>query len=219
MKRADPPPPEYYKKTEFSGPSAPTRKENKVKLRTLAMMLILVLLAVFLIINWTTLSTVTTVNLVFDEIQAPLGIIVVISFAVVIAILMLYTIWQQASVVVEIRQAHKDARIARQAADDADKSRVIELGKDVRARFDQLEALVVAKNEALEKLVRERADAQDRQFALLRDQVKEEQAAAQSAVSQRLLDIDKKVSNVLPASEGEVKDEKKKKELFGELFG
>lgn len=196
----------------------PLSMEFKVKLRTLGMMLILVLLAVFLIINWPALSQETTVNLVYTEITAPLGIIVVAAFAAIIALLMIYTIWQQASVVMEIRQAHKEARIARQAADDADKSRVTELGKDMRARMDQLEALMVAKTEELGKLMKERGDQQDRELALLRDQLKEEQTAQRNAVSERLLDIDKKVSNVLPATEGEVKDEKKKKELFGELF-
>ena len=166
----------------------PNSMEFNVKLRTLGMMLILVLLAVFLIINWSALSQETTVNLVYTEITAPLGIIVVVAFAAIIALLMIYTIWQQASVVMEIRQAHKEARIARQAAEDADKSRITELGKDMRARMDQLEALMVAKT------------------------------AQRIGVSEKLLDIDKKVSNVLPATEGEVKDEKKKKELFGELF-
>ena len=192
--------------------------EFNVKLRTLGMMLILVLLAVFLIINWSALSQETTVNLVYTEITAPLGIIVVVAFAAIIALLMIYTIWQQASVVMEIRQAHKEARIARQAAEDADKSRITELGKDMRARMDQLEALMVAKTEELNKFMQERGDQQDRELALLRDQLKEEQTAQRNAVSERLLDIDKKVSNVLPATEGEVKDEKKKKELFGELF-
>lgn len=196
----------------------PNSMEFNVKLRTLGMMLILVLLAVFLIINWSALSQETTVNLVYTEITAPLGIIVVVAFAAIIALLMIYTIWQQASVVMEIRQAHKEARIARQAAEDADKSRITELGKDMRARMDQLEALMVAKTEELNKFMKERGDQQDRELALLRDQLKEEQTAQRNAVSERLLDIDKKVSNVLPATEGEVKDEKKKKELFGELF-
>lgn len=196
----------------------PNSMEFNVKLRTLGMMLILVLLAVFLIINWSALSQETTVNLVYTEITAPLGIIVVVAFAAIIALLMIYTIWQQASVVMEIRQAHKEARIARQAAEDADKSRITELGKDMRARMDQLETLMVAKTEELNKFMKERGDQQDRELALLRDQLKEEQTAQRNAVSEKLLDIDKKVSNVLPATEGEVKDEKKKKELFGELF-
>lgn len=189
-----------------------------MKLRTLGMMLMLVLLAVFLIINWSALSAQTQVNLIYTELTAPLGIIVVIAFGCVIGLMLIYTIWQQAGVAMDIRQAHKAERQARQVADEAEKSRVAGLEKDMRARMDQLEALIVQKSESVEKLVRERADAQSREVALLRDRIKEEQSASQTAVSQRLLDIEKKVSNVLPAPEGEVKDEKKKKELFGDLF-
>ena len=44
-----------------------------MKLRTLCMLLVLVLLAVFLVINWSALSQDMTVNLVYQEIQAPLA--------------------------------------------------------------------------------------------------------------------------------------------------
>lgn len=190
-----------------------------MKFRTLGMMLILVLLAVFLIVNWPALSAETQVNLIYQEISAPLGIIVVIAFGCVVALMMLYAIWQQAGFVMDMRAAHKEARQAREQAEDAEKSRVSELDKLVRTRMDQIEALVVARCDAIEKLVRERGDAQDREIGLLRDQMKAEQSASQNAVTDRLLDIEKKVSNVLPATPVEVKDEKKKKELFGELFG
>lgn len=57
-----------------------------MKFRTLGILLVLVLMAVFLIINWTTLSQVTTVNLVYTEIQAPLGILVVCGFSAIIVL-------------------------------------------------------------------------------------------------------------------------------------
>ena len=81
-----------------------------------------------------------------------------------------------------------------------------------------MEALVTQQQEATAKLIREKSDQHDRAAAVLRDQIKAEQDAAQSAVSKRLLEIEKKVSNVLPAAPGEVKDEKKTKELFRQLF-
>ena len=162
-----------------------------MKLRTLCMLLVLVLLAVFLVINWSALSQDMTVNLVYQEIQAPL---------------------------VELRQAHKEARNARAEAAEADKNRVNELAREVREGFARMEALVTQQQEATAKLIREKSDQHDRAAAVLRDQIKAEQDAAQSAVSKRLLEIEKKVSNVLPAAPGEVKDEKKTKELFGQLF-
>ena len=119
---------------------------------------------------------------------------------------------------VELRQAHKEARNARAEAAEADKNRVNELAREVSEGFARMEALVTQQQEATAKLIREKSDQHDRAAAVLRDQIKAEQDAAQSAVSKRLLEIEKKVSNVLPAAPGEVKDEKKTKELFGQLF-
>lgn len=93
-----------------------------MKLRTLCMLLVLVLLAVFLVINWSALSQDMTVNLVYQEIQAPLGVIVAAAFGIVVVLQAFYNLWQQASVVVELRQAHKEARNARAEAAEADKT-------------------------------------------------------------------------------------------------
>ena len=101
-----------------------------MKLRTLCMLLVLVLLAVFLVINWSALSQDMTVNLVYKEIQAPLGVIVAAAFGIVVVLQAFYNLWQQASVVVELRQAHKEARNARAEAAEADKIRLLE--KSVR---------------------------------------------------------------------------------------
>ena len=50
------------------------------------MLLVLVLLAVFLVINWSALSQDMTVNLVYKEIQAPLGVIVAAAFGIVVVL-------------------------------------------------------------------------------------------------------------------------------------
>ena len=68
-----------------------------MKLRTLCMLLVLVLLAVFLVINWSALSQDMTVNLVYQEIQAPLGVIVAAAFGIVVVLQAFYNLWQQAS--------------------------------------------------------------------------------------------------------------------------
>ena len=55
-----------------------------MKIRTIFLLFVLILMAVFLVINWTALSTVTAVNLIYTEIQAPLGVLVVGGFAAVV---------------------------------------------------------------------------------------------------------------------------------------
>ncbi|MFR3635382.1 MAG: LapA family protein, partial [Sutterella sp.] len=83
-----------------------------MKIRTIALFLLLVVMAVFLVINWSAISAETTVNLVYTEIQAPLGIIVVCCFGVLILLMLLYTVWQAASVTLELRSAYKETRNA-----------------------------------------------------------------------------------------------------------
>ena len=74
-----------------------------MKIRTIFLLFVLILMAVFLVINWTALSTVTAVNLIYTEIQAPLGVLVVGGFAAVVFVLLVYMVWQQASVTLELR--------------------------------------------------------------------------------------------------------------------
>ena len=64
-----------------------------MKIRTIFLLFVLILMAVFLVINWTALSTVTAVNLIYTEIQAPLGVLVVGGFAAVVFVLLVYMVW------------------------------------------------------------------------------------------------------------------------------
>lgn len=212
-----------------------------MKFRTLGILLIMVVMAVFLIINWTALSQVTTVNLVYTEIQAPLGVLVVCGFAVIVVLLGIYTIWQQASMFFEIRTAYKEARRAHQQAEEADKSRVTEASREIKERIEKLEALVTDRNDEVLQALREN-------IALLQKTVADAAAAQQkdresnrSAITGEIQALARRMSAApaaaaLPAeapAEGQVESQapaadaaektdaeetKKKKKLFGELF-
>lgn len=110
-----------------------------MKLRHLFIFLILVLLAIFLTVNWEALSTVTTVNLVFRQIQAPLGVILCAVFGLALLVMLIYTVWQQASIAMELRTAYKEARAARKVADEADHKRDTQIHADMLERFTKLE--------------------------------------------------------------------------------
>ena len=118
-----------------------------MKIRTIFLLFVLILMAVFLVINWTALSTVTAVNLIYTEIQAPLGVLVVGGFAAVVFVLLVYMVWQQASVTLELRAAYKEARNARTVADDAEKSRFAESNRILLERIEKLEALMTARSD------------------------------------------------------------------------
>lgn len=196
-----------------------------MKLRTLGVILILILLAVFLIINWSALSTVTTVNLVYREIEAPLGVIVVASFAVVVLCMFIYTVWQQASVAIEIRAAYKEARTARQLAEEADKSRVTALHTEMNDRLTKIETLLAERSDEMLGLVRARSAEVDAKLNELAAMQADYQAKNLQTIRESFTEIEHKVVPPLPAATAEdtapakdAKDVAEKKELFKDLF-
>lgn len=196
-----------------------------MKIRTLGMLLIVIVMAVFLIINWGTLSQVTTVNLVYTEIQAPLGIIVVAAFAVVVALLMIYTVWQQASVMVELRAAYKEARAARAMAEDADKSRVADIRNDFKERMEKMEALLATRTDEVIRLMQERNRFEDESLSKFRAEQQARAEEARASLEAQLRVLEKRVIDALPAPKADVveqrdakKEEDDVRKAFGELF-
>lgn len=170
-----------------------------MKIRTLGMLLIVIVMAVFLIINWGTLSQVTTVNLVYTEMEAPLGIIVVAAFAAVVVLLMAYTVWQQASVMMELRAAYKEARTARQMAEDADKSRIAEIRADFKERMEKMEALLATRTDEVIRLMAERNQLEDETLSKFRAEQQARADEARASLEQQLRVLEKRVIEALPA--------------------
>ena len=196
-----------------------------MKIRTLGMLLIVVLMAVVLIINWGTLSQVTTVNLVYTEMEAPLGIIVVAAFAAVVVLLMAYTVWQQASVMMELRAAYKEARTARQMAEDADKSRIAEIRADFKERMEKMEALLATRTDEVIRLMAERNQLEDETLSKFRAEQQARADEARASLEQQLRVLEKRVIEALPAPKAEVveqqsdaKEEEEARKTFRELF-
>lgn len=196
-----------------------------MKIRTLGMLLIVIVMAVFLIINWGTLSQVTTVNLVYTEMEAPLGIIVVAAFAAVVVLLMAYTVWQQASVMMELRAAYKEARTARQMAEDADKSRIAEIRADFKERMEKMEALLATRTDEVIRLMAERNQLEDETLSKFRAEQQARADEARASLEQQLRVLEKRVIEALPTPKAEVveqqsdaKEEEEARKTFRELF-
>ena len=208
-----------------------------MKIRTMLLLLVLILMAVFLIINWTALSTVMTVNLVYTEIQAPLGAIVVGSFVALTLILLIYMVWQQASVTMELRAAYKEARNAREVADHAEKSRFQESNRLMGERLEKLEALVTTRSDEMLSCVQkqtarldERIDKMEQNLKNYSEDGQKRQDAAIDQINKDLALLEKNILTGLPAptkeaevttakaEETEADVAKKEKKMFGDLF-
>lgn len=171
-----------------------------MKIRTIFLLLVLILMAVFLVINWGALSTVTAVNLIYTEIQAPLGVLVVGGFAAVVFVLLIYMVWQQASVTLELRAAYKEARNARTVADDAEKSRFAESNRILLERIEKLEALMTARSDETLTAVRKEAARSEERYRALIDDQKKAQGELTAQVQTQIGAMEKRVVETLPAA-------------------
>ena len=147
------------------------------------------------------------------------------AFAVVVLCMFIYTVWQQASVSLEIRSAYKEARTARHLADEADKSRVTALHTEMNERLTKIETMLSERTEEMLSLVRTRSGEVDAKLAELASMQADYQAKNLQAIRASLSEIEAKMLPPLPPADEEpskaekdAKDTAEKKELFKDLF-
>ena len=107
--------------------------------RTLAIAITLFLLAVFALLNWGAFSTPTALTLGFAEVQAPLGLVMLVVTGIVSGLFLVYIVYQQAGAILESRRYEKELRANRELADQAEASRFTELRGYLASELGRLE--------------------------------------------------------------------------------
>lgn len=118
-------------------------------LRTVFLILIFVFCSIFLIVNWEGVMAPVTVNLLYTEIQAPLGLILLLGPGLLILVSLVYGFIQQASLSMELRKVNKQLQGARDLAQKAELSRINDLKKDFNQLIKQLQEQNEARHAAL----------------------------------------------------------------------
>lgn len=129
-----------------------------MNLRTMAVVLLLVLLAGFTALNWVAFTTPTPLSLGFADVQAPLGLVMLTVCAVLAGVFLAYVALQQAGVILEARRMSKELKAQRELADRAEASRFTELRAYIADELAQHGARV----ERLEGSLRERVAESER---------------------------------------------------------
>jgi uncharacterized integral membrane protein len=154
--------------------------------RSLFIVLALAALGVFAALNWAAIITPTTLNLGFAEVNAPLGLIMLIATGVVAALFLLYIVFQQAGVIMETRRYAKELKSHRDLADSAESSRFTELRAFLQTELQRIEAQTAAAQ-------RETGARIDR----LEQGLMDKQAEAGRSLSAYLGEIEDKLDRVL----------------------
>ena len=95
-----------------------------MKLSSLALALAMPLLPLLPLLNWSAFSAPTLLNLGVAEVQAPLGIVLLIFTGLLSALFLFYIVVQQAGMILEARRTAKELKGHREVADQAEASRV-----------------------------------------------------------------------------------------------
>jgi hypothetical protein len=103
---------------------------------TLAFALLLLLVT----LNWPTFAAPSALNLGFTEVSAPLGVVMLVFIAGVSALFVLYILFQQAGVILDVRRVSKDAQLQRELADKGEASRFTELRTLFEGELRKIEA-------------------------------------------------------------------------------
>ena len=98
-----------------------------MSVRSLLVVIVLGLLAIFTIVNWGTFITPTHLSLVVTSVEAPLGLVMLGFTAVLAAVLLAYALKVQINALSDARRQTEELRRQRELADQAEASRFTEL--------------------------------------------------------------------------------------------
>ena len=154
--------------------------------RSLFITLALAALALFAALNWAAFMAPTILSLGFAEVNAPLGLIMLVATGVVAALFLLYIVFQQAGVILETRRYAKELKSHRDLADSAEASRFTELRNFLEAELRRIEA----QNAAAQRETGARIDR-------LEQAVQDKLAESARSLSAHLGEIEDKLDRVL----------------------
>lgn len=113
-------------------------------LRTVVLIVVLALIALFAALNWPAFIAPTTLSFGVAQVQAPLGLILLGLLAFLTAMFLSYLVYLQTTVILEWRRQQKALEAQRELADQAEVSRFTELRAHLDTRLTEIEGSLAA---------------------------------------------------------------------------
>jgi len=109
-----------------------------MRFRTILLIVILALVALFAAVNWTTFTTPNTLSLIYTDFQAPLGLVMLGVVVLLTAVFLFYILAMQTSIMLESRRLSRQLEQQRNLADQAEQSRLTGLRQYLADEIEQL---------------------------------------------------------------------------------
>jgi hypothetical protein len=130
-----------------------------MRTRTLIVLLLIVLVAAFVTLNWEAIVVPTTLSLGLGTVQAPLGLTLLGLLVALTLVFVIYMAMWQATVLKDTRRHTKELQTQRALADQAEASRFTELRTALQAEVQRLSTQMTALQAQLEGEIRQNANS------------------------------------------------------------
>jgi uncharacterized protein HemX len=130
-----------------------------MRARTLIVLLMIALVAVFTVLNWGVFVTPTALSLGFMSVDAPLGLVMLALLALLVLAFAIYMALWQSTVLAETRAHTKELQAQRELADQAEASRFTELRTALQAEFATLGERLGKAQDALRQEMRDSSNS------------------------------------------------------------
>jgi uncharacterized integral membrane protein len=120
-----------------------------VYLRTLLILVVLGIVIVFALLNWSVFTAPTTLSIGFASFEAPLGLILLGAIAALTLLFLIYLVYLQATALMESRQYSRELKTQRELADRAEESRFTQLRSSLESDLRQLTKQMTESNAAM----------------------------------------------------------------------
>jgi uncharacterized integral membrane protein len=122
-----------------------------MRIRTILVIVVLLLVALFAALNWSAFVSITTLNFLFTTVEAPLGLVMLGLLGLVVLAFAVYMAVWQGSVLLETRRYSKELQTQRTLADQAEASRFTELRTYLTAELARLHERLAQTEAALQQ--------------------------------------------------------------------
>lgn len=160
-----------------------------MNVRVIVILVIFSVLAMFVALNLSAFLSPTTLSLGFWTVQAPLGLIMLATVALLSAMFLAFVVYLQGSVIMETRRQSRELQGQRELADKAEASRFTELRTFLAAELQSLATRV----DGMQSANTERLERMDRDFGAALERT-------ESAIAAYVGELDDRMSGGAPES-------------------
>ena len=106
-----------------------------MNIRTTLIIIVLSLVSIFAVLNWSVIMAPTSIFMVFTTIQAPLGLIMLGLIILLVILFLIFIVYMQANVMADRRRMSRELELQRELANQAEASRFNELRSYLEQAF------------------------------------------------------------------------------------